>query len=112
MIYLLDKEHRDFLKETDQMDLLEEWEDNEIKVNRVYEHLKRGKVTFYRNSIVHYQEGLAHPDPRRKYIYQFTYFDERGPIGHTNKNDLESLAKTIRSYGFLPVDESYCTVLK
>ncbi len=63
-------------------------------------------VIHFRNS-VHSQEGVLHPCTESNYRYQFTFFDQFGPVGDFRRNTLVEIAKSIREYQFQPcsVDE-------
>lgn len=81
------------------------WEEIEMEMERENEELRKlveqlasGLVTFKhkRNG----QEGYVHPSSDAKYLHQFTYFDQHGPVGDFRRYTLEEIAQSIREYGF------------
>lgn len=107
MIEILTDIQAKFLQKYDP-DLYEEWKGREQWVNQIYEWLQNGQLTFINERK---QEGFVHPDPRGKSNYQFTYFDQYGPIGHFNEDTLEALAKHILEYHFKPLDPEDLVIL-
>jgi len=72
-----------------------EQEDKEIA--SLIEKLKKGHALFKREN----QEGILH-DSSKGEGYQFSYFDQNGPIGDFQTETLEEAARKIYEYGFQP----------
>lgn len=70
--------------------------EREVKV--LAQKIKKGQFTF-KHSLYDW-EGIIHPCTDNKYKWQFTYFDELGPIGDVRRNSLEEMAKDIYDYNF------------
>lgn len=71
--------------------------------NKILKHIQCGNKLFFSEQYK-YREGILHPCANEKYPYQFTYFDEWGPIGDFCRNTLEEIAKGIVEYGFQPLE--------
>lgn len=73
------------------------------KENRILTHIKKGNRLFFSDQYK-YREGILHPCTKDSYLYQFTYFDQLGPIGDFCRNSLEEIAKGIVEYGYQPLE--------
>lgn len=82
---------------------LDEWEQwmevVEQEKETITYQLLNGARTFVRNK-GRYQEALLHPCSTNEYVWQFTYVDEHGPVGHACRNTLEEMATVVKDYGF------------
>lgn len=103
MLEVMSQEEKEFLKENI-YELYEEVLHNEHTLNKIYHSLLAGNTVFSHNSLE--QEGILHPDPSGNAEYQFSYFDQKGPVGHFNRNGLEEVARDIQAYGFIPLEDS------
>lgn len=93
---------KDFDEET-----YETIKEREVVLNAIFDHLKTGKRAF--TGFKNRQEGLLCLHAGGEAKFQFTYFDEHGPVGHTTGDTLENMALRIEEYGFEPIEEEKLT---
>ena len=74
--------------------------EEEKNLQSLLTQLKNGAIHF--RHLFFNQEGIIHPCTEQEYQYQFTYFDQKGPVGDFRRNTLEEVAKSIREYQFQP----------
>jgi hypothetical protein len=105
MLKLFDSvEEEEMIRECDEQTYLN-MKAREKLLNDVFECISKGKVTF----VTHpgreiRQEGILHPCTKGTAIFQFSFFDELGPIGDFERNTWEEVAKSVVEYGFIPIE--------
>ncbi|WP_121616578.1 hypothetical protein [Virgibacillus halodenitrificans] len=103
---LFELEEEELMKELEKIE-----KDRKEKENRILEHIRSGNKLFFSEQYK-YREGLIHPCVEKTYPYQFTYFDEAGPIGDFRRNSIEEVAKGIVEYGFRPLETAKKKLLR
>ena len=83
-----------------------EQEERDIKI--LTKMLEEG-VSLFKNKK---QEGVLHDCSYQNYKYQFSYFDQFGPIGDIQKNTLQEMAKSIIEYEFIPCEREELKIIK
>lgn len=83
-------------------------EKEEKEIKQLIRKLQKGISLFKKGE----QEGILHACSYKYYTYQFSYFDEYGPIGDIRKNTLGEMAKSIYEYGFTPCTKEYLQIIK
>lgn len=80
----------------------------ECEIKQLTHQLKEGISLFKKGD----QEGILHACSSKYYNYQFSYFDQYGPVGDIQKNSLEEMAESIYRYGFTPCRKEYLKIIK